>query len=101
MSIFHLVAVRKRRECDLLIQSQLLRHMKHIASVTALLIVSALHFNAAEPPNAQDQQLLALVKEIQAQSAKMAENQAAIEAKLASIAEAVRVGRINASRAGG
>ena len=75
--------------------------MKHIASVAALLLASAVHFTAAEPPNAQDQQMAALVKEIQAQSAKMAEQQAAIEAKLAAIAEAIRVARINASRAGG
>lgn len=55
---------------------------------------------AAEPPSAQEQQMLALVKEIQTQQAKIAENQAAIDAKLATVAEAVRLARIYASRGG-
>lgn len=74
--------------------------MKHIAPIAALLLASALNFNAAEPPTAQEQQVVVLIKEIQAQSVKMAENQAAIDAKLASIAEAVRIARIYASRTG-
>jgi hypothetical protein len=74
--------------------------MKQTAVIAALSILSAWTANAAEPVSAQDQQLLAVVKEIQAQQAKIAENQAAIDAKLASVTEAVRQARIYASRGG-
>ena len=56
--------------------------------------------SAAEPPPPADQQLLAVVKEIQAQQVQIAKNQTDIEAKLATVAEAVRVARIYSSRAG-
>ncbi len=52
---------------------------------------------AASP---EDQQMQALVAELRAQQATLAENQAKIDAKLATIAEAVRVARIYASRSG-
>lgn len=55
---------------------------------------------AAEPVIPAEQQLLAMVKEIQAQQAQIAKNQAEIEAKLAVVAEAVRVARIYSSRSG-
>jgi hypothetical protein len=54
---------------------------------------------AAEAPN-PSLQVLALVKEVQAQQTAIAENQAKIDAKLAAIAEAVRVAKIYASRGG-
>jgi hypothetical protein len=44
------------------------------------------------------QQVLALIKEVQAQQAQIADNQAKIEAKLAELAEAIRVARIYSSR---
>lgn len=45
-----------------------------------------------------EEQLLALVKAVQAQQAQIADNQAKIDAKLADVAEAVRVARIWAER---
>jgi hemolysin activation/secretion protein len=54
----------------------------------------------AEPANPAEQQLANAIREIQTQQAQIAENQAKIEAKLATIAEAVRVARIYSSRAG-
>ena len=58
---------------------------------------------AAEPSkeNERDQQqLVALTKEVQSQQATIAENQAKIDAKLAAIAEALRLARIYSSRSG-
>jgi hypothetical protein len=55
---------------------------------------------AAEPAKPQEQQLLATIKQIQEQQALIAENQAKIEAKLATVVEAVRVARIYSSRSG-
>lgn len=68
-------------------------------------IFSALSFalnatHAAEPATPNEQQLAALVSEIQTQQAQIADNQSKIEAKLAAIAEAIRVARIYSSRAG-
>lgn len=51
----------------------------------------------AQAPTSEDQ-LLALVKEVQAQQAQLADNQAKIEAKLAEVAESVRVARIYSKR---
>jgi hypothetical protein len=52
-----------------------------------------------QAPDASDEQkLLALVKEVQAQQAQIAENQSKIDAKLAEIAETLRVARIFTSR---
>jgi hypothetical protein len=58
---------------------------------------------AAEAPSAnaqQEQQVLAVAKEVQIQQAAIAENHAKIEAKLVTIAENVRTARIYASRGG-
>jgi hypothetical protein len=58
---------------------------------------------AAEPSKESEreqQQLVALAKEVQGQQATIAENQTKIDAKLVSIAEAVRLAKIYASRAG-
>lgn len=73
--------------------------MKPLILALCLSLCCAASSHAAEP-QPQDQQAAALVKEIQAQHAKMAENQAALEAKLATIAEAVRLARIYSSRGG-
>lgn len=57
----------------------------------------------AQAPNAQaqqDQQIAALVRELQAQQAAIADNQTKIEAKLAAVTEALRVARIYSSRSG-
>jgi hypothetical protein len=56
--------------------------------------------NAAEPANPQVQQITVIAREVQAQQALIAENQAKIDAKLLVVAEAVRLARIYASRSG-
>ena len=74
--------------------------MKRLAYLPAICFFAlAAGGPAAEAPN-QTQQVLALVKEVQAQQTTIAENQAKIEAKLATIAEAVRVAKIYSSRGG-
>jgi hypothetical protein len=56
-------------------------------------------FGVAQTPDAnQEQQLLALIKEVQTQQMQMAENQAKIEEKLAAVAEIVRTARIYSKR---
>ncbi len=56
-------------------------------------------FGAAQTSDAnQEQQLLALIKEVQVQQAQMAENQKQIETKLAEIGETIRTARIYAGR---
>jgi hypothetical protein len=76
--------------------------MKSLALIVVLFLALLVSGPAAEAPNAQQtpQQVLALVKEVQAQQTLIAENQAKIDAKLATVAEAVRVARIYSSRGG-
>lgn len=70
----------------------------------AILIASA--FLAISPISAQapasapqdERALLALIKEIQQQQTEIAANQIKLEAKLAEVAEAVRIARIYAAR---
>lgn len=53
----------------------------------------------AQTPNAShEQQLLALAREVQAQQAQIADNQAKIDSKLAEIAEAIHQARIYSKR---
>jgi hypothetical protein len=61
----------------------------------ALLATSA---TRGQAPEASDEKLLALVKEVQAQQTQIVENQGKIEAKLAEVAETIRVARIFTSR---
>lgn len=61
----------------------------------ALSIISS---SAQAPAQKDDQALLRLVKEVQAQQLEIAANQTKIEAKLAEVAEAVRIARIYSSR---
>ena len=71
--------------------------------ITTCLFGAAFAASAAEPSkeNERDQQqVAALAKEIQAQQTAIADNQAKIDAKLGSIAEALRIARIYASRSG-
>ncbi len=75
--------------------------MKQLAAIVAVSLFEVLPFRGAEPTTAdQNVQLAALIKEIQSQNVAMAQNQAAIEAKLATVAESVRLARIYTSRAG-
>ena len=77
--------------------------MKRLSTLTAFfslaLLVAA---PAAEAPGAgqQAQQVLAVAKEVQGQQAAIAENIAKIDAKLATIAEALHTARIYSSRGG-
>lgn len=71
-----------------------------IATCLLALLVTA---SAAEPSKENEreqQQLVALAKEVQAQQAAIAENQTKIDAKLAAIAEALRLAKIYSSRSG-
>ena len=67
--------------------------------IALLLILLAVISGPAQTSKNDDaQQLLALIKEVQAQQVQIADNQAKIEAKLAELAESVRVARIYSSR---
>jgi hypothetical protein len=70
--------------------------------LSALLLSTSLLVTSSSPAQAPDpkdeQQLLALVKEVQAQQAQILDNQSKIEVKLAALAEAIRVARIYTSR---
>jgi hypothetical protein len=76
--------------------------MKRLPVLTAFCSLSLLvTAPAAEAPSANRQQIeqvLALAKEVQVQQVAIAENQAKIDAKLATIAESVRVARIYGGR---
>jgi hemolysin activation/secretion protein len=74
--------------------------MNRISLLVCLTLVAFASSIAAEPTTAQAQQIATLAREIQAQQALIAENQAKIDAKLATVAEAVRLARIYASRSG-
>lgn len=74
--------------------------MKHLVALTFLALAPLSSAQTAAPANPQEQQLLAAVKEVQAQQAAIAENQAKIEAKLVTVAEAVRIAKIYSSRSG-
>lgn len=72
-------------------------------TITLLAAVALAVPSGGQVPTAQaqqDQQTAALVRELQTQQLAIAENQAKIEAKLASVAEALRLARIYSSRAG-
>jgi hypothetical protein len=64
----------------------------------SLSLVLALLSLASGQTGADDQQLLALIKDVQAQQRIIADNQAKIDTKLAEVAEAVRLARIYAKR---
>jgi hypothetical protein len=66
-----------------------------LLSLTLLLFSSG----AAQTPETRpEEQLLALIKEVQAQQAQIADNQAKIDSKLAEVAETIRVARIYSKR---
>lgn len=73
--------------------------MKKLMLLGALaLFATSIGAQSTAPPD--QKQLDALLKVVQDQQIQMAENQAKIDAKLASLAEAIRVARIYASRGG-
>jgi protein-disulfide isomerase len=70
-------------------------------SIAILLSLTLLLFSsgaAQTPETRQEVQLLALIKEVQAQQAQIADNQAKIDSKLAEVAETIRVARIYSKR---
>jgi hypothetical protein len=70
-------------------------------SITVFSSLTLLAFSlgvAQTPDTRQEEQLLALAKEVQVQQAQIAENQAKIDSKLAEIAETIRVARIYSKR---
>lgn len=73
--------------------------MKRI-SLVIFLIPLAMFSTAAQAPNSNaDRQLvLSLAKDVQAQQAQIVANQTKIDAKLAELAELIRVARLYSSR---
>lgn len=68
------------------------------AAFIALMLAAPM---AAQAPDAKDQQqLVSLLQEVKTQQAQMADNQAKIEAKMAELAETIRVARLFAGKAG-
>ena len=71
------------------------------ALIATCLFAQLINAPAAEPPKdnqREQQQIQALLKEVQNQQALMAENQTKIDAKMAAIAEALRQAKIYSSR---
>lgn len=73
--------------------------MKKI-TLLCLLAVLATSVGAQSPAPTDSKQLEAMMKEVQAQQTLIAENQAKIDARLATLAETIRVARIFSSRGG-
>ncbi len=73
--------------------------MNRNVALACLTLALTARADAAEPVNSQEQ-LLPVIKEIQAQQTAIAENQTKIDAKLVIVAEAVRIARIYSSRGG-
>jgi uncharacterized protein YgfB (UPF0149 family) len=72
---------------------------RNLVAVIFLVSLIAGPASRRQTPVANDnKELLALVKEIQAQQGQITENQAKIDAKLAEIAETLRIARIFTSR---
>jgi uncharacterized protein YlxW (UPF0749 family) len=79
--------------------------MKILSGLSGLIVCCvfgiAVYAPAAEPSKESDreqQQVVALAKEVQGQQAAIADNQTKIDAKLATIAEDLRQARIYSSR---
>jgi hypothetical protein len=74
--------------------------MKILSAFIAICLLAVGAF-AAEPPKPADrdqQQLLALMKEVQNQQAAIADNQKKIDEKMAAISEAIRLAKIYSAR---
>ena len=69
-------------------------------TLLGLLALFATLAAAQSPLPADQKQLEALMKEVQNQQMQMAANQAKIDAKLVTLAEAIRIAKIYASRGG-
>ena len=89
-------------EYDLLLEERdRIAPMKSFSLIATCLLALLVSARGAEPSKENEgaqQQLVALAKEVQAQQAAIAENQTKIDAKMATIAEALRQARIYSSR---
>lgn len=92
------------REYELLLEAPYpFASMKTLSALLAVCLLAAVGVRAAEPSKESEreqQQVVALAKEVQAQQTTIADNQAKIDAKMVTIAEALRLAKIYASRAG-
>jgi outer membrane murein-binding lipoprotein Lpp len=74
--------------------------MKTIARfILVTAVIGALPL-AAQTPNADDE-LLGLIKDLNAKQTQLADNQAKMDSKVSDLVEAIRVARLLMSRAGG
>ena len=64
------------------------------------LVLLATSISAQSPAANEQEEVVAMMKEVQAQQLQIADNQAKIDEKLATLAEAIRVARIYGSRGG-
>jgi hypothetical protein len=69
-----------------------------VAAIFSITLLAASAIRGQAPDASDEPRLLVLVKEVQAQQAQIADNQAKIDAKLAQIAETLRVARIFTAR---
>ena len=70
-----------------------------LTALTLSAVLLTISFSGAQTPNSnQEQQLLALIKEVQTQQTQMAENQAKIEQKINELEETIRDARIYSKR---
>ena len=70
-------------------------------TILALLFPATLLISSSvgqTPDSNEEQKLLALIKEVQAQQAQIADNQNKIDAKMADLGETIRVARIFSKR---
>ena len=78
--------------------------MKFLPALIATCLLGLLVSSPAAEPSKENereqQQVVALAKEVQAQQAMIAENQTKIDAKMTTIAEALRLAKIYSSRGG-
>lgn len=94
------------REYDLLLDERdRFAPMKFLPALIATCLLGLLVSSPAAEPSKEtereQQQALALAKEVQDQQAAIADNQTKIDAKMVTVAEALRQARIYASRGGG
>lgn len=73
--------------------------MKKQILLGALVLCANAAFAQAPAPNEQDQ-IETLLKAVQAQQVQIAQNQSQIDAKIATLAETIRLAKIYASRGG-
>jgi hypothetical protein len=102
MPIFKSTDREISRECELLFSYCInLKPMNRIATITLLSIALLLTPAFAQTPSSKEtEELNSLLKELQTQQIKIAENQAKIDEKLATLADTVREARLFSSRGG-